>query len=435
MFSVRARLCLMMFLEIFIWGAWLPLIFGYLEGLHFTPLQQGLILNAFAICSITTLLFSTEIADRYFAAEKFLFVSHLIGGVAMLGLFFAKDFNTFLLCMFVHSFFYVPTISVANSISFANIKNSHEFGQIRLWGTIGWIAASWPFIFILADWEKIPAYGSVPFVTWIGQVFGNAISGEPLLKATSYAFIVSAVASILCAIVSITLPHTPPKPKLANTSMAWIESLKLLKHPFMLVLFIVTLLDASVHQCYFLWTGSFLKDQVGIPSNWVTPTMSVGQIAEIVTMAGLGYVLKTFGWKTTMIVGILGHFVRFGVFAFAPAKEYVIAVILLHGICYAFFFATVYIFVDQVFPKHMRSTAQGLFNLVILGFGPVIGNFLWPVVLEYFKKDGHVQYNIIFWFPSLTAGMAALFLLLFFHPPMITNETLIDPETVEIETI
>src|SRR5262249_35562064 len=147
------------------------------------------------------------------------------------------------------------------------------------------------------------------------------------------------------------------------------EAMKMLRHPFILVLFIVTFVDAAIHQAYFRWTATFLKDGVKIPGNWITPVMSAGQVAEILTMAILGFVLKSLGWRITMTIGILGHAARFAVFAFWPEPAPTIAVILLHGICYAFFFATVYIFIDEYFPKDARSSAQGLFNALILGVG------------------------------------------------------------------
>ena len=135
-----------------------------------------------------------------------------------------------------------------------------------------------------------------------------------------------------------------------------------------------------MHNCYFNWTGTFLGSDaaaggVGIPGNWIMPVMSIGQIAEILTMSSSGVTLKRLGWRTTMIVGILGHAARFAVFAFFPQHPWLIILInVLHGICYAFFFATVYIFVDEYFPKDVRASAQGLFNLMILGFGPLVAN-------------------------------------------------------------
>ncbi len=122
--SVRAKLFVMMVLELFIWGAWLPMIFGYLDYLKFDKVQSGWILNAFALGSFLAMFFSTQFADRNFAAEKFMAASHLIGGLAMLGLFWARDFWTFFALMLAHCLLYVPTLSIANSIAFTHLKDA-----------------------------------------------------------------------------------------------------------------------------------------------------------------------------------------------------------------------------------------------------------------------------------------------------------------------
>jgi hypothetical protein len=318
----------------------------------------------------------------------------------------------------VHSLFYVPTISITNSIAFSHLKDAQrDFGLVRLWGTIGWIAASWPFIFILVDWANVPGFSTVPFTDWLGAVLGTPKTGAALQEGTRYTFIVAGGASLLLAAFSLFLPHTPPKPAVAGQpSFAWLESMKLLRVPFLLVLFVVTFIDAAVHQCYFIWTGTFLES-VGIPANWVMPVMSIGQIAEIGTMAVLGFFLKRLGWRTTMVIGVLGHAIRFGVFALAPIPWLVVTVNIMHGVCYAFFFATVYIFVDEFFPKDARSSAQGLFNFLILGFGPFVGNFVWPLLGDVFQAGGEKDFRMIFLIPAGTALFAAILLALFFHPP------------------
>ena len=201
--------------------------------------------------------------------------------------------------------------------------------------------------------------------------------------------------------------------------------MKLLGLPFILILWLVTFVDATVHNLFFNWTGRFLGSAVeaggvGIPGNWIMPVMSIGQIAEILTMFVLGATLKRLGWRTTMIVGILGHAARFAVFAYLPQhKEIIIAVNILHGICYAFFFATVYIFVDEFFPKDARASAQGLFNLMILGFGPLVANFIGPVLIgQTFAKGNVVDFKGLFLVPCLSAIVAAIALALFFRPPV-----------------
>lgn len=384
--SVFYKLFAMMFLEFFIWGAWLPLIFGYLPSLDFTPWQQSLILNAFPASAILAMFFSNQFADRNFAAEKFLAVSHLIGGLAILGLAFVHDFWSFFFLMLIHCVLYVPTISITNSIAFAAMKDAQrEFGIVRMGGTIGWIAAAWPPVFLLVDWKKVNEAGAKTFVDWLGAVFASPLTGTAMQNATSQTYLVAGIASLVLAAFSLTLPHTPAKPaKDSGEGLAWLESMKLLAKPFVLVLWIVTLIDSFVHNCFFNWTGRFLPT-VGIPGNWVTPVMSIGQIAEILTMAVLGAFLKRLGWRWTMVIGILGHALRFAVFAYCGDEQFkwlIVAVNILHGVCYAFFFATVYIFVDEYFPKDARTSAQGLFNLMILGVGALVANFACPPLFD-----------------------------------------------------
>lgn len=427
----RFKLFVMMALEFFIWGAWLPLIFSYLPSLGFSPAQQSWILNAFPMAAVVGMFFSNQFADRKFAAEKFLAFSHLVGGLAILGLAFTKAFWPFFGLMMVHCLLYVPTISITNSIAFANMKDPQkDFGVVRVGGTIGWILAAWPFTFILVDWDKVHAANPQGISAWLGAVLGSGLTGDALKAATVWTFIVAGIASLLLAAFSFTLPHTPPKKASEGSGekLAWLEAVKLLKHPFVLVLWLVTLVDSFVHNCYFNWTGSFLGAAkevggVGIPGNWIMPVMSVGQIAEILTMFVLGATLKRLGWRTTMIVGILGHAARFAVYAFFPEHPgLIIAVQILHGICYAFFFATVYIFVDAYFPKDARASAQGLFNMMILGIGALLANSICPwLSQEKFTNpltkitDFHGLFLV-----SMIAGLAAaVALALFFHPPKV----------------
>lgn len=419
----------MMVLEFFIWGAWLPLIFGYLPSLGFSPAEQSWILNAFPIAAIVGMFFSSQFADRNFAAEKFLAFSHLVGGLAILGCGFTRSFWPFFSLMMVHCLLYVPTISITNSIAFAAMKDpAKEFGIVRMGGTIGWILAAWPFTFILVDWAKVDAANTKGLVEWVGAVLGSGLSGDALKNATRYTYVVAGVASLLLAGFSFLLPHTPPKKATggATEKLAWLEAVKLLAHPFVLVLWLVTFVDSFVHNCYFNWTGSFLgtevaKGGVGIPGNWIMPVMSIGQIAEILTMFVLGMTLKKLGWRTTMIFGILGHAARFAVYAFLPDhKELIILVQVLHGVCYAFFFATVYIFVDAYFPKDIRSSAQGLFNVMILGVGALVANSICPWLMQtQFTNPttNVVNFHGLFLVPLGCALAATVALALFFHPP------------------
>jgi predicted MFS family arabinose efflux permease len=262
-------------------------------------------------------------------------------------------------------------------------------------------------------------------VQWLGAALGTSKEGAAMQAATRYTFVAAGIASLLLAALSLALPHTPPKrAEEGAEAFAWLEAMRLLAKPFVLVLFVVTFFDAAVHQCYFIWTGRFLTSPaVGIAGNWVMPVMSIGQVAEIGTMALLGMVLKSLGWRTTMTLGVLGHAARFAVFALAPSPEIVVAVNVLHGVCYAFFFATVYIFVDEFFPKDARSSAQGLFNFLILGLGPFTANFVWTELGEHYAVGESYDFHRLFLVPSAVAFGAALFLSLFFRPPAVATST------------
>lgn len=353
--SIRWKLFIMMVLEIAIWGAWQPKIFSYMGMLGFVDWQQFLVGSVFGIASIIGIFFSNQFADRKFSAERFLAFSHLVGGLALIAAAYQTSFWPFFGLFLLYGALYVPTISVTNSLAFANLANpAKEFGFVRMGGTVGWIIVTWPFIFLL----------------------GQKATPEQVRLI----FVVGGIISLVMAGYSLTLPHTPPRTDATGLDrLAWVKAVKLLGIPYVLLLFIVTLLDSVIHNGYFVVADSFLTNRVGIAGNLSMVVMSIGQVAEILTMLILGTVLARYGWKATLIVGILGHALRFGIFAFCPDfKGLIIAVQVLHGVCYAFFFATVYIFVDAVFPKDIRASAQGLFNLLILGIGMVVASYLFP---------------------------------------------------------
>lgn len=451
--TVRFKLFLMMVLEFFIWGAWLPLIFSYLpsigissdppqwlaailpDQIEFLFSEQFFVLSAFPFAAIVGMFFSNQFADRTFSAERFLAFSHFVGGLAIMALAFVTEFcqsrglmqyhfAAFFGLMLVHCLLYVPTISITNSIAFAQMKDpQREFGLIRVGGTIGWILAAWPFVFIMVDWAEVNAGTYANSTEYIKAVFGTSLKGSAELAAIRYSFIVAGIASLLLAALSLTLPHTPPKKAEdleSASSWAWVDAVRLLAHPYVMVLWIVALIDSFVHNCYFSWTGRFLRSpEVGIASNWVTPVMSIGQVAEILTMFVLGTVLVRLGWKTTLIIGVLGHAARFAVYVFFPhVPELIIAVQVLHGICYAFFFATVYIFVDEYFPKHARASAQGLFNFMILGMGALLAFSIGPYLFDkVFTVNQVTDFGGLFRVPMYLALIAAAMLLLLFWPP------------------
>jgi len=425
---MRVRLSVMFFLQYFIKGAWLPLLGLYMGAgyLKFSGFEQAWVFNAFAIATVTGMFFGGQLADRVVAQEKFLAFSHLIGGLAMLGLIYARTFWPFFGLMLLHCLFYVPTLSVANAIAFANVADARkDFGFVRLWGSLGWVAAAWPLIFIPIDWGRVPSMAEAGgFVSWLGTALSTLKTGPAMEGALTGTFAVSGIASLVLAAFSLLLPHTPPAAR-PGASFAPFEAIKLLARPSILVLFIVTFFDSLVHYCYYFWTSRYLQS-IGVPENWIAPAMSVGQAMEIVAMAMLGFLIQRLGWRRTMIFGILSQAIRFGVYAIGDRDLLwpVIAVNLVHGFAYACFFATVYIYVDENFPSDVRTSAQSLFNLMILGISQFASGFLWGGLGDHFSAsvmtNGHaakvIDYHRLFLVPFGISLMAAILLALFFRP-------------------
>jgi nucleoside transporter len=390
-----SRLSIMMFLEYVIWGSWLPLLALYLgDVLKFSGAEIGWIFATPAIACIVALFVGGQVADRLMSPEKLLAVLHAAGGVAMFALAMQRSFWPFLTIMLVYQLAFIPTLSLTNAIAFHHVQEARDFGKIRLWGTIGWIAASWPFVFLLA-----------------GK------TGAELHAALTSIFTVAGVASFLLAGFALTLPATPPARGEVGAN-APLQAIKFLAVPAFLILFIVTFLDALVHQAYFQLTSPFLE-RAGLAPNLIMAAMSIGQIAEIATMAVLGVVLARLGWRATMTIGIAAHALRFFIYAIGDPLWLMVAINIVHGMCYAFFFAAVYIFVDEHFPKDSRASAQGLFNLLILGLGPFVGSLLWGRLADRFRTiSGEVDYQTLFQAPAWLAVAAMLLLLVAFRPPV-----------------
>lgn len=399
--SVRLRLFAMMALQIAIWGAWAPKLFPYMMKLGFSAGQQALVGSSWGVAALVGMFFSNQFADRNFSAERFMAVNHVLSGLCLLGVAWSSSFVPFFTFFMLYSLIYVPTLSVSNALAFANLTEpAREFGGVRMGGTLGWVLASWPFYFLLG--------------------------AQATLEQTRWIFLVAAILSFALAGFSLALPRTPPRKGNGIDHLAWRSAFGLLRKPFVAMLFAVTFLDAVIHNGYFVMADAFLTDRVGIAGNLSMIVLSLGQIAELLTMLVLGRVLVRLGWRTTMIIGVLGHAARFLVFAFAADSIPVIMIAqLLHGICYAFFFAVVYIFFDDAFPEDLRTSAQGLVNFLVLGVGMVVASMLFPALMNVFTIDvpsatgvSHmVDYRKLFMVPVALSALSALLLAFGFHPP------------------
>ena len=375
------RLSIMMFLQYAVWGLWLPILGNYLQspidkgGLGFTAGQVAWIIGLGAsVGAITAPFIAGQFADRYFRAERFLAFLLFAGGIVQIILAQQTTFAGWIALSIVYSVLYMPTLSLSNSVTFANLTNTErQFPKVRVWGTLGWIAAAWifPMAWLMTDIKLQPL---PPFY-----------SGADVANVTAKsidAMTISGVVSILYALYCVLcLPATPPK-KNAVESIAFAKAFSLMARPSVMVLIIASLIIAMIHQIYFIQTSTFLEVR-GLQKGFIMPAMSIGQFVEIIVMSFLGLMLTRFGFKWVIVLGALGYVARYGIWAMDSMPLWVIvASQAFHGFCYACFFAATYIYIDRIAPADVRNSAQTVIGIVILGVGPVLAGFFLPLVID-----------------------------------------------------
>ena len=405
----NSRLGTMMFLQYALWGAWLPVTARFLSapiaegGLGFTGPQIGMILGlAGSIGAIAAPFIAGQLADRYFSTEKFLAVLMLVGGVLKWYTSMQTTYSAWLILSIAYSIVYMPTIALTNSITFYHIDDQeNDFPRIRVWGTIGWIAASWAFPMI---WLQTNLS-----IQWMPPFFvGLEVPDVTSRLADALKF--SGIISIFFAAYCFMLPHTPPKVD-AVEKLAFKKAFQLFNKPSFKILVIASLAISIVHQIYFIQAGPFLS-HIGLKDSQIGPAMTIGQFAEIITMIFLGYFLKNLGFRKVITIGTVAYFARYAVFGTESLPVWLIVVSqALHGICFAFFFAAAFMYVDRITDKDIRHSAQTVFGIIILGGGPVIGGWLSGFLQEYYTANGVFNFSN-FWYTI--AGLSILTTLFFY---------------------
>jgi len=418
---LKTRLGGMMFLQYAIWGVWLPVLSIYLMtpteegGLGFTGEQLGWLMGAAASIGAITAPFICSLADRHFSAERFLAFLLFTGGIVKFTTAFQESYTAWLFLSIVYSILYMPTLSLTNSIAFAHLKDAEkEFPKVRVWGTIGWIAASWlfPMIYLQTD---LKFTAMPPFLV-----------GTDLPDVTARlagALKISGIVAILYAIFCFRLPHTPPKKEGVET-IAVAKAFGLLKNKSILYIVIASLPISIIHQIYFIEAGPYLTKSIGLATSSVGPAMTVGQFAEIGVLALLGFFLKNFGFRVTLLMGGMGYVLRYAIWGLVAMSDDVgtmgttIAIISqgLHGFCYACFFAAAYIYVDRMASDDIRNSAQAVFGIIILGIGPIFSGFVMSKLIIWFG-NGEVVTNFSgLWFAlSAVALITTIFLWIVFR--------------------
>lgn len=392
--STKTRLGAMMFLQYAIWGAWAPVLSSYLINERgFTGAQVGWIYALLPLATILSPFVGGQLADRRFASERLIGFLAITGGVVLLLVSRAGSFPEMAALMLVYCLLYAPTLALTNSIAMINLKDSEaEFGGIRVWGTLGWIAAG----LALTGWRSLVDRGAAPHV-----------AGDTLVLA--------GILSIVMGLQSLTLPHTPPRTE-GTRPWAFVESLKMLRDRDFLIFVAITFVVATELEFYYILTAPFLQSaQIGVSATNVPAVMTIAQLAEIFVMAFfLSYALKRWGMRRTLAIGVVAWPLRYIIFAVGAPAWLVIASLALHGFCYVFFFVAAFIYVDKVAPPDIRASAQSMIAIVALGFGRFLGSLFSGTVRDLFTSVVATDWRAIFLVPcALTVLCAAAFLLFF----------------------
>ena len=397
--TVKFQLSLMMFLQFFIWGGWFVTLGTFLgNNLNATGGQIAMAFSTQSWGAIIAPVFIGLIADRFFNAEKILGFLHLLGGGLLYLMSITEDFSVFYPYVFVYMLLYMPTLALVNSVSFNQMKDTtSEFPLIRTYGTVGWIVS-----------------GLV-----ISFVFGWDAQDSIADGALSNTFLMVAMASLMLGFFSFSLPKTPPYQQSQNkfslkNALGW-EAVKLLNDRNFLLFFIASILICIPLAFYYQQANPFL---VSLKMDNPTAKMSLGQVSEVLFMLLLPLFFARFGLKKTILVGMMAWVIRYLLFAFGDAGEHtymLIVGILLHGICYDFFFVSGQIYTDFKAGEKVKSAAQGLITLATYGVGMLIGFWIAGKISDTFiLSSGAPDWKMIWLIPSFFALLVfVLFSLIF----------------------
>ncbi len=396
---IKIQLSCMMFLQFFIWGGWFVTLGTFLgNNLSATGGQIAMAFSTQSWGAIIAPVFIGLIADRYFNAEKILGVLHLLGCGLLLLMSQTNDFSVFYLYVFSYMLLYMPTLALVNSVSFNQMNDTaSEFPIIRTFGTIGWIISGVVISYVFS-WDTQESITS---------------------GALSNTFKMVALASLILGALSFTLPKTPPygndKKNFSLKSVLGWDALKLLKDRNFLLFFVASVLICIPLAFYYQQANPFL---VELGMNNPTAKMALGQVSEVLFMLLLPTFFIRFGFKKTILVGMMAWVVRYLLFAYGDVgeKTYMLIIgILLHGICYDFFFVSGQIYTDFKAGEKVKSAAQGLITLATYGVGMLVGFWIAGKVSDAFIiQSGQHDWDAIWKFPALFALVVFLLFLLIF---------------------
>jgi nucleoside transporter len=404
--GTRINLSVMMFLEFFIWAAWYVPLGVYLGTMGFPGTAIGSAYSTTALAAIVSPFFVGMIADRFFSAERVLGIMHIAGGIAIFGVSRIVEPGLFFWVLLVYALTYMPTLALVNAVAFQQMDNTEkQFPAIRVFGTIGWIVACLIIGFLEvnnggARWNFAEPFGiPVNFIIPLASGEGDWNTAS----ATSIPMVITAAVAIFFGIYSFFLPHTPPKAKgqkVKARDVLGIDALSLMKDRSFAVFVISSFLICIPLAAYYAFGNLFLTE-----AGMANPTakLSLGQMSEFFFMLVMPFFFVRLGVKKMLLFGMLAWVGRYVLFVFGNGESLVwmyYVGILLHGICYDFFFVTGQIYVDNEAPKEIRANAQGFIAMITYGVGMYIGSILSGFIGEYYQIMegeeivGHVWSNI-----------------------------------------
>jgi len=419
---ITARLGIMMFLQFFVWGAWYTSIAVYMSNNGMADLTHWPY-TVNPIAAIVSPFFLGLVADRYFPTEKVLAFLHIAGGIVM---FFVPeaigDPTVFILLMLLYNLCYMPTLGLSNSLAFHNIQDQEkQFPVVRVFGTIGWIIAGLFISFVLINFIGLLPEEAIP---------GDAARQNILPEQTALPLYTTAIASIILGFYSFSLPHTPPPGKGEELSIKSILGLDAFKHlgsKSFYIFIISSLLICIPLAVYYNFTQKYLE-VAGFTR--IAGTQTIGQMSEVVFMLLMPLFFVRLGVKKMLMFGMGAWALRYFLFAFAaPSAVFwmIILGIMLHGICYDFFFVTGQIYVDKKSTPAIRGQAQGFLVFVTYGIGMLIGAQVAGNVYNAFLTEGMEALTLnqfkAFWIiPGVFAVLVLLFFTAFFHDKVSKKE-------------
>src|SRR5262245_23923924 len=409
--GVKARLSLMMFLQYAIWGAWLPFLFSFLsEHRHMSGEQIGKMVAAGAAGAILAPFFAGQIADRWFATEKYLAISHLLGAVLIWNLASIESYDGFLLFSFLYSLCYAPTMPLTNSLAFHHLKDrDREFGGVRLWGTFGWIVVG------LAMGHWLAVAHSPP------ELSGDALHAAQVAGKID-AFRLSAILGAVMGLYCLTLPHTPPAADAQEKNAAF-EALGEVRRQPLLSLFLLAVPVSCIHQFYFVHAEGFIHAMEGhlqMPPIFEKifgvgggGFMTIGQMTEVLVLGSMPFLAARFSRKTLLSVGLICYAARMALFAYGQDSTAMLLLgLALHGPIFGCFIFLSFMIVDEECSADVRASAQSLYNLVIVGIGVIVGSLLAGSISDWAKGTSATpDYTKLFSVP-MWASLGCLVVLL-----------------------